>query len=320
MKFKPDPILVIILGTLALALVLPVSGTAADVLEVVTNVGIFVLFFGYGARLSGAEALAGVRNWKLHLAILGCTFVVFPVIALPILAIPDAVLSEPMRIGLVFLCLVPSTVQSSVTFTSLAGGNIASAMVAATASNVLGVIVTPLLAMLFIPASSGGTIGFDQLLDVVVKLLLPFVLGQASRFVTASFMERHRSRLKLLDQAVIFLIVYGAFSHLRVSGVWRQVAWTDLVLIVVIVAAVLAFMFWFTWHVGGWLGFDRANRIAVMFCGTKKSLATGVPMASVLFSASAVSVIVIPLMLYHQLQLFVSSFLAGRLRRETAAG
>lgn len=292
------------------------SGTAADVLEVVTNDRHLRPVLRLRRRLSGAEALARVRNWKLHLAILGCTFVVFPIIALPILAIPDAVLSEPMRIGLVFLCLVPSTVQSSVTFTSLAGGNIASAMVAATASNVLGVIVTPLLAMLFIPASSGGAIGFDQLLDVVVKLLLPFVLGQASRFVTASFMERHRSRLKLLDQAVIFLIVYERLlAPAGLLGVWRQVAWTDLVLIVVIVATVLAFMFWFTWHVGGLLGFDRANRIAVLFCGTKKSLATGVPMASVLFSASAVSVIVIPLMLYHQLQLLVSSFLAGRLRR-----
>ena len=231
-----------------------------------------------------------------------------------------AFLSQEMYQGILFMTLVPSTVQSSITFTSLAGGNVASAMVSATASNVLGVIFTPLLVMLMIPDAGGGSIGFSQIWDVVLQLLLPFFLGQLSRFVTAGFMARHKARLRYLDQGIICLIVYGAFSHLRVSGVWRQVAWTDLVLIVVIVAAVLAFMFWFTWHVGCWLGFDRANRIAVMFCGTKKSLATGVPMASVLFSASAVSVIVIPLMLYHQLQLLVSSFLAGRLRRETAAG
>lgn len=315
-KFKPDPILVIILGTVVLALLLPASGQAAEVLDVITNIGIFVLFFGYGARLSGPEALAGVKNWKLHLAILACTFIVFPLIALPILAIPDAVLSEPMRVGLVFMCLVPSTVQSSVTFTSLAGGNIASAMVAATVSNVLGVIVTPLLAMLFIPSSGGGAIGADQLWDVVVKLLLPFILGQLSRFATAGFMAKHKSRLKVLDQSVIFLIVYGAFSHLRVSGVWRQVTALDLVLIVAIVVAVLALMFWFTWTMAGRLGFARDDRIAMMFCGTKKSLATGVPMASVLFTGSLVSVIVIPLMLYHQLQLIVSSILASRLRAQ----
>lgn len=318
MKFKPDPILVIIVGTLVLALVLPASGTVAEVLQAVTSVGIFVLFFGYGARLSGAEALAGVKNWKLHLAILACTFVMFPLLALPILAIPSTVLSDPMRIGLVFLCLVPSTVQSSVTFTSLAGGNIASAMVAATVSNVAGVILTPLLAMLFIPDTGGGSIGLEQLWDVVVKLLLPFVLGQLSRFATAGFMAKHKARLKLLDQGVIFLIVYGAFSHLVVSGIWREIRLRDLIVIVVIVAAMLAGMFWFTWRVGGWLGFDRADQIAVMFCGTKKSLATGVPMASVLFGSATVSVVVVPLMLYHQAQLLVSSVLAARLRKASA--
>lgn len=318
MKFKPDPILVIIVGTLVLALVLPASGTVAEVLQAVTSVGIFVLFFGYGARLSGAEALAGVKNWKLHLAILACTFVMFPLLALPILAIPSTVLSDPMRIGLVFLCLVPSTVQSSVTFTSLAGGNIASAMVAATVSNVAGVILTPLLAMLFIPDTGGGSIGLEQLWDVVVKLLLPFVLGQLSRFATAGFMAKHKARLKLLDQGVIFLIVYGAFSQLVVSGIWREIRLRDLIVIVVIVAAMLAGMFWFTWRVGGWLGFDRADQIAVMFCGTKKSLATGVPMASVLFGSATVSVVVVPLMLYHQAQLLVSSVLAARLRKASA--
>ena len=320
MKLKLDPNLMAILGALALGLLLPVGGRSGEVLDIVTKVGIFVLFFGYGARLSAAESLAGLRNWKLHLAILATTFVIYPLIAIPMMWLPDWAATDPIRMGLVFLCLVPSTVQSSITFTSLAGGNVASAMVSATASNVLGVVFTPLLVMLMIPDAGGGSIGFGQLMDVVIQLLLPFFLGQLSRFATAKFMAKHKARLRYLDQAIICLIVYGAFSDLRISGVWRQLQLQDLLTVVVIVTVLLALMFWLTWHVGGWLGFPRGDRIALLFCGTKKSLATGVPMASVLFSGPIVSVLVIPLMLYHQAQLIVSSVLAGRLRSAAPEG
>ena len=313
MKLKLDLTMVVILGSLALGLLLPLDGRAAEVLDIVTKVAIFLLFFGYGARLSTEETLAGVRHWRLHLLILGITFVMYPLLAVPVLGIPDGWLSEPMMIGLIFLCLVPSTVQSSITFTSLAGGNIPAAMVAATASNVLGVIITPLLTMLFIQSSSGGSIGPQQIYSVMLQLLLPFILGQLSRFVTADFMARNKKRLKYLDQGVIVLIVYGAFSDLRTSGVWRTLNWADVAWVVPITMALLAFTFWFTWRLGQWLGFNRPDRIAIMFCGTKKSLATGVPMAMVLFPAATVGVIVIPLMLYHQVQLLVSSMLATKL-------
>lgn len=318
MRFKPDLTMIAILSSLALGLLLPLGGQAAEVLDVVTRVAIFLLFFGYGARLSTAETMAGIRNWKLHLTILAVTFVLYPLLATPLLAIPDGWLSEAMKVGLIFLCLVPSTVQSSITFTSLAGGNIPAAMVSATASNVLGVLITPLLTVLFIQGASGGSIGMQQIYNVMLQLLLPFVLGQISRFATAGFMVRHKRRLKYLDQGVIVLIVYGAFSDLRTSGAWRTLQWVDVAWVVPITMGLLAFMFWFTWHLPAWLGFDRADRIAVLFCGTKKSLATGVPMAMVLFPAATVGVIVIPLMLYHQVQLLVSSVLATRLGSETA--
>lgn len=307
--------MVAILSSLALGLLLPLDGRAAEILDIVTKVAIFALFFGYGARLSTAETLAGIKHWKLHLTILAITFVMYPLLATPMLAIPQTWISDAMKIGLIFMCLVPSTVQSSITFTSLAGGNIPAAMVSATASNVLGVILTPLLTILFIQGSSGGSIGMQQIYNVMLQLLLPFVLGQLSRFFTAGFMLRHKKRLKYLDQGVIVLIVYGAFSDLRTSGVWRTLMWADVAWLVPITLGMLAFTFWFTWNLAKWLGFSRADQIAVMFCGTKKSLATGVPMAMVLFPAATVGVIVIPLMLYHQVQLLVSSVLANRLSR-----
>lgn len=320
MKLKLDLTMVAILGSLALGLLLPLDGSAAEVLDAVTKVAIFLLFFGYGARLSTEETVAGIKHWKLHLTILAVTFVMYPLLATPLLALPDGWMSDAVKIGLIFLCLVPSTVQSSITFTSLAGGNIPAAMVAATASNVLGVIITPLLTMLFIQSASGGSIGLQQITNVMIQLLLPFVLGQLSRFVTAGFMARHKKRLKYLDQGVIVLIVYGAFSDLRTSGVWRTLQWADVAWLLPITMGLLAFTFWFTWQLAKWLGFNRPDQIAVMFCGTKKSLATGVPMAMVLFPAATVGLIVIPLMLYHQVQLLVSSVLANRLGQEAADG
>lgn len=313
MKFKLDPTVVVILATLTLGLLLPISGRPAEIFDIVTKVGVFILFFGYGARLSAAETKAGLVNWRLHLTILLTTFVVFPLLALPMSALPDGWLSDPVKIGLIFLCLVPSTVQMSITMTSLAGGNVPAAMVSATASNLAGVVITPLLAMLFIPGSNGGGIGFDQALGVAVQLLLPFILGQLSRFATASFMAKHKSRLKYLDQAVICLIIYGAFSDLRVSGSWRGLQLADLFIAVPLILALLAFVLWLTWNAGGWLGLPREDRIALLFCGTKKSLATGAPMASVLFGGATVGLIVLPLMFYHQAQLLAGSVIAGKL-------
>ncbi|MBB1484878.1 bile acid:sodium symporter [Tessaracoccus sp. MC1865] len=315
MKLKLDLTMVAILASLALGLILPLEGGAAEVLDIVTKVAIFLLFFGYGARLSTEETVAGIRHWKLHLTILAITFVMYPLLAVPLVSVPEGWLSEPIKIGLIFLCLVPSTVQSSITFTSLAGGNIPAAMVSATASNVLGVVITPLLTVLFIQSSSGGSIGMQQIYNVMVQLLLPFILGQLSRFVTAGFMARHRKGLKYVDQGVIVLIVYGAFSDLRASGAWRTLGWVDVAWVLPVTMGLLAFTFWFTWHLAGKLGFNRPDSIAIMFCGTKKSLATGVPMAMVLFPTATVGVVVIPLMLYHQVQLLVSSVLANRLGR-----
>lgn len=302
----------VILGALALAIVLPVRGQAAEVYDLLTKVAVFVLFFGYGARLSTEETLAGVRHWRLHLTILVCTFVVFPLLGAPMLLLPDGFVSDAVRAGLVFLCLAPSTVQSSINMTSLAGGNVPAAMISATASNVLGVVLTPLLVMLMLPTNGGG-FSWQIALDVFVQLLLPFFLGQISRFATARFMARNRSRLKLLDQLVIVLIVYGAFSDMFATGKWRQLGWNELLVTLGFTLPLLAFMLWFTWNLGRWLKFERKDRIAIMFCGTKKSLVTGVPIAAVLFPAATVGMLVVPLMIYHQAQIITASLLAARL-------
>lgn len=310
-----DPFMLLILASALLAYLLPATGAAAPVVDALTKAAIFLLFFGYGAKLSLHEALSGLKHWRLHTVILSFTFIVFPIIGLGLLALPNGLVGSLTRVGLAYLCVVPSTVQSSITFTSLAGGNVPGAMVSATASNLIGVFATPLLAMAMLPVEGTGGIGFDQFLAVIVQLLLPFVLGQLSRRWTAGFMKKHQHRIKYLDQGVIYLVVYGAFSEFFAGGAWRQVRPLDLAVLLGVCLVVLAFMLWLTWHVAGWLRFDRGDRIAIMFCGTKKSLATGVPMASVLFAPGVVGLIVLPLMLFHQAQLLACTVIAGRLAR-----
>lgn len=310
---KVDTFLLLIIGSAGLALLLPVTGRSAGVVEVLTTVAVFGLFFGYGARLSLTEAWAGLKHWRLHLLILSITFVLFPLVAVAIRFLPDGVLGPSLALGLAYLCLVPSTVQSSITFTSLAGGNVPGAMVSATTSNLLGVVLTPLLAAALLPATGDGAITLDSFVAVLLQLLLPFVLGQLSRPWTASFMVRRRAKLKYLDQFVICLVVYGAFSDFFASGTWRDVDLTDLVTLLAMCLVLLAFMLWFTWWLSGRLKFSREDRIAIMFCGTKKSLTTGVPMASVLFIGQSVGLIVLPLMIFHQAQLMACSVIAQRL-------
>lgn len=312
-RLRIDTFLVLILGSASIAALLPATGAAAQVVDGATTIAIFGLFFGYGARLSLAEAWAGLKHWRLHALILSITFVLFPLVTVAVNAMPEGLLGPSLAVGFAYLCLVPSTVQSSITFTSLAGGNVAGAMVSATASNLLGVVLTPLLALALLPSSGGNAITMDSFVVVLLQLLLPFVLGQLSRHWTAPFMARHSRRIKYLDQFVICLVVYGAFSDFFASGAWRRIEPAHLAVMTAMCLVLLAFMLWFTWWLGGRLRFSREDRIAIMFCGTKKSLATGVPMASVLFAGQAVGLIVLPLMIYHQAQLMACTVIARRL-------
>lgn len=310
-RLKIDRFTVLILAAVLVAAILPVHGWGASALAWATKAGIFVLFFLYGARLSPQEALAGLRHWRLHAVILGFTFVLFPVLGLALSLASPALISPGLYAGVLFLCLVPSTVQSSVTFTSIARGNIAGAIVSASASNLLGVVVTPLLAVALMSTSGTATINPRSILDIVVQLLLPFVLGQLSRRWTAAWVGRHKGALKWFDQGVIVAVVYAAFSAGMREGIWTQIGWGDLLWLCLICIAVLTLMLWLTHLTALVLGFGRDDRIAIQFCGTKKSLATGVPMASVLFAGQSIGLIVLPLMIFHQLQLLACAALAS---------
>ncbi|MEU6881828.1 bile acid:sodium symporter family protein [Streptomyces sp. NPDC046712] len=309
-----DPYILALLGTVGLAALLPASGTAATVADGASTAAIALLFFLYGARLSTREALDGLKHWRLHLTVLACTFLLFPLLGLAAKGLVPAVLTPPLYSGLLFLCLVPSTIQSSIAFTSIARGNVPAAICAGSFSSLAGIVLTPLLAALLIGGSAGG-FSADSLLKIVLQLLVPFLAGQLLRRWVGGFLVRNKKVLGYVDRGSILLVVYTAFSHGMVAGVWHQVTPARLGLLLAVEAVLLAVMLTLTWYGAKRLGFDRADRIAIQFAGSKKSLAAGLPMASVLFGAQA-SLAVLPLMLFHQMQLMVCAVLAKRRSRD----
>ena len=317
-RFKIDYFLLAIIAAAVVATFLPASGVGATALSWATKVAIFCLFFLYGARLHPKEALAGLKHWRLHLTILAFTFVAFPLLGLAIAQLPPAIISSALIPGLLYVTLCPSTVQSSINFTSIAHGNVAGAIVSASASNLLGVFLTPLLAIALMNTSGQAQVGFGAIGDLMLQILLPFVLGQLSRRWSADFVAKHK-KLKLFDQASIVLVVYAAFSEGVREGIWTMVSLPDIVALIAVCLVMLVVMLWLTWVVARRLKFNRADAIAIQFCGTKKSLATGLPMATVLFAGSPIGLIMLPLMVFHQAQLMACSWLATRYAREADA-
>ncbi|MFB7052105.1 bile acid:sodium symporter family protein [Streptomyces vinaceus] len=315
-----DPWILALLGTVGVAALLPARGAAASVAEGASTGAVALLFFLYGARLSTREALDGLRHWRLHLTVLACTFVLFPLLGLAARGLVPTLLTPPLYSGLLFLCLVPSTIQSSIAFTSIARGNVPAAICAGSFSSLAGIVLTPLLAAVLL---GGGASGFslDSLLKIVLQLLLPFLLGQFLRRWVGGFLVRNKRVLGYVDRGSILLVVYTAFGAGMVAGVWHQVSAARLGVLMAVEAVLLTVMLLVSWYGAKRLGFGRADRIAIQFAGSKKSLAAGLPMASVLFGAQA-GLAVLPLMLFHQMQLMVCAVLARRRARDAgpAAG
>ncbi|HEX3782193.1 MAG TPA: bile acid:sodium symporter family protein [Pseudonocardiaceae bacterium] len=305
-----DPLILSILGTVAFACLLPVRGLGALAAGDATKIAIGLLFFLYGARLSPAQAWAGARHWRLHLTVFCSTFVLFPLLAMAARALVPAVLTPTLYTGVVLLCAAPSTVQSSIAFTSIAKGNVAAAICSASFSSLIGIVLTPLLVGLL--AAGTGGLSAASVGEIVVQLLVPFLAGQLARRWIADWLAAHRTLLTIVDRGSILLVVYTAFSEGMVAGSWHQLSLLRLVALLGLDAALLGLALGITSGLAKRLRFPRADRITIVFCGSKKSLATGISMASVLFAGHDIGLIVLPLMLFHQIQLMVCAALARR--------
>jgi sodium/bile acid cotransporter 7 len=312
-----DPYIASIVGMVGLASALPAHGVGMTLAGGASTAAIALMFFLQGARLSPQAALAGARHWRLHAVVLGSTFLLFPLLGLAARAIAPGLLSRPLWAGVLMLCLLPSTVQSSIAFTSIARGNVAAALCAATASSLLGILLTPLLAGLLLSVHGGFSV--HAIGDIMVQLLLPVAAGQLARPWIGAWVRQHQTLGTLADRGSILLIVYVAFSEGVNHGIWHQVDLEQLGVLVLADAALLGAVLLATSLGSRLLGFNRADRITIVFCGSKKSLASGLPMASVLFGGQSVGLIVLPVMLFHQIQLMVCAALARRWAAEPVA-
>ena len=302
-----DPFLLALLTTVALASLLPARGGFAAFVGVAADAGIVLLFFLHGARLSRQAVLSGAKAWKLHLATLGSTYVLFPLLGLGIAMLPGV--PPLVGMGLLFLTLLPSTVQSSIAFTAIARGNVAAAVVSASFSNLIGIVLTPLLVALFMGRAGGGP-SLEAVEAILLQLLLPFAAGHMLRPWIGDFVARNKAWLGRVDRGSILLIVYSAFSAAVVEGLWQRLSGGELALILALCVGLLAAVLTATWLLGRLLGLPRADAIVLQFCGSKKSLASGVPMAGALFPAASVGPLLLPLMLFHQIQLIACAMIA----------
>ena len=305
-----EPFILMLLGTVVLASLVPARGEMATIVGYAADIGIVLLFFLHGAKLSRDAILSGLRNWKLHLAVLAVTFVAFPLLGLGLSALPFV--TGPLAAGLLFLTLLPSTVQSSIAFTAIARGNVAAAVCSASFSNLLGILVTPALVALLMRTAGSAGISVEGVEKIVVQLLVPFVAGHLLRPWIGAWVTRRKAMLTIVDRGSILLVVYSAFGAAVVEGLWSRLSLGDLILIGLLCVALLAFVLALTFAVARLMKLPREDAIVLQFCGSKKSLASGVPMAGVLFPPAQVGVILLPLMLFHQLQLVACAVIARR--------
>ena len=319
-RLRPDNFTLALLATVLLASLLPARGALAGAPDGLTDVAIAVLFFLHGARLPRQAVVAGLLHWRLHLVILACTFVLYPLLGLATGPLARLALTPELALGVLFLCALPSTVQSSIAFTSLAGGNVAAAVCSASLSSLLGMFLTPWL-MTWLAGSSGAMANpLAAITKIMLLLLAPFVAGHLLRPWIGARVDAAKPLLRYTDQGTILLVVYAAFGAAVIEGLWSQTPLPALLITALACVVLLAIAMPLVWLIAKRSGFDRPDQIAILFCGTKKSLATGVPIAKVLFAGGPLGAIVLPVMLYHQLQLMVCAVIATRLGKSDNAG
>jgi solute carrier family 10 (sodium/bile acid cotransporter), member 7 len=313
-RLLPDQFILWLLATVLLALRLPVAGAAATAVDLLTLAAIFLLFFLHGVRLPREALLSGVTDWRLHLVILALTFALFPLLGLALSAVFPSLLAPELWTGFLFLCALPSTVQSSIAYTSIARGNVAGAVAAAAYSNLAGVFLTPLLVWLMLQAQS-ASISWGSIARIFALLFLPFVLGHAMRPLLIRFVEERPRLTTIVDKGTILLAVYGAFSAATIDGVWGRLPRADLFVLAALLLGLLGLVLAAAALAGRLGRFAAPSRAAILFCGSVKSLVAGAPMARLLFPAATAGLIILPVMVFHTLQLIVSAWIAGALAR-----
>lgn len=302
-------------GTLLVAWMFPLSKEALPWAQNISFAGIFCLFFLHGLRLPRHEVARAMLGWRLQGTMLAFTFILMPLLGIGLSKIAAQFLPAALAVGLLYAAILPSTVQSAVSYTSLARGNIAASVIGSALSNLSGIFLTPLLFALLLGSASGVAIGGNVAVKIITMLLLPFILGQATQKWLGKWAVDQRYLLTFFDRGVILLAVYVAFGAAVTSGALAGIEALSLFYLLLFAGIFLAIAFGAAWLIGGVFGFPYEDRISLLFAGAHKSIAIGAPMAALLFPPTLAGLMIVPTILYHQLQLIASAPLAKRLAR-----
>lgn len=313
-----DPLVRLILAAVILATIVPVKGPARELAQHVSDAAVFLLFLLQGLRLARAEVLAGLGNHRLLVPLVLWVFGAMTIAGWSVWQASGTLVAAQVGLGFLYLGTLPSTVQSATAYSSIAGGNVASSIVAAALVNILGVFLSaPLFALL--AGTAGGGLQTGALIKIATILLLPFLLGQMLQRWARHWVMDHRMLTGRLDRTSIGLAVYVAFSGAVEQGIWTRVDLSAWVVILGGCALLLAYGYGGSWLLGGALNLPRSDRISMIFAGGQKSIAMGAPLATVLFPPAAVGLVLLPLLIYHLAQMVVAAPLAARLAKVHAA-
>jgi solute carrier family 10 (sodium/bile acid cotransporter), member 7 len=322
MKFKPDWFLCGMVIAVGLAWLFPEPGAHGGWLhaDILNKAGVSLIFFLSGVSLSFAAMKAGALRWPVHGIVQTTTFLLFPLLGIALLAWVGGWISPELGVGFFFLCALPSTVSSSVALTAAARGNVPAAVFNATLSSLIGVVATPLWVSWRLHREGGGGNVGGVIVDLLLWLVLPLVLGQLSRPWLAEWAKRNKRFIQIVDRGTILLIIYTSFCDSIMRGVWSG---QGVGAVGAAVVGSLILFFAVMGIVGGVCrvaGFSLEDRIAAVFCGSKKTIASGVPMAQLIFAGDPrLGVILLPLMIYHPMQLVICGVLAGRWAKRPGA-
>lgn len=307
-----------LIAVMALAWMAPAPGAAGGWLhpELLTKAAVSLGFLLQGLRLPFSALRSGALNWRLHAVVQGTTFLLFPVIGIALFAGLEGGMAPELRAGIFFLCVVPSTVSSSISLTAVARGNVAAAVFNATLSNLAGVLITPLWVALFLSTTGTARPLGPVVLDLARWLLLPLAIGQALRPLLSDWAGRHRVSLGVVDRMMVLVLVYTSFCDSFAGGIWSRQGPAALATVFLLSVLLLTGATLVTRWSARRAGLGREDQMAAVFCGSQKTIAAGVPMAKVIFGAHpALGVILLPLMIYHGMQLFAGGWLAQRWSR-----
>lgn len=314
-SFWPDPFVQLLIITILIASFLPVSGNNAKIATIISQIGIFSLFFLNGVRLPRREVIEGVRNWRLQGSIYIWVFGIMPFIGYILSRMSANFIPDTLAIGLLFLGVLPSTVQSATAYNSMANGNVTASVIASALLNLTGVVVTPLL-FAAMASASGVVISLESFYRICLILLLPFFLGQFMQNYLGEWLNNRKKLVTFMDRGAIAIAVYVAFSGAVVAGIWTRIAPDEFAILFAILAIFLILAFGGSWVMSGLMRFNINDRKAVLFAGAHKSLAIGAPLAAILFPPETAGVILLPILIYHLAQLIVSAPLANRLAQK----